>query len=133
MCGTGVIMDISVLVDLALATLCIVSSGDDLQAPTERCYPVLVGKDTPRGEYRLQRKLVSASGYGGDILQFKEDDLELFAIHRVWLGRPAEQRDKRLKSFNPKDRNITMGCINVDPLVYEKLLDCCADANITIK
>jgi len=128
-------MGYSVLVDIAFATLCIISGGDEMLQipPTERCYPVLVGNDTPKGDYRLQRRLVSANGYGGDILQFKEDDLELFAIHRVWLGRPAEQRDKRLKSFNPKDRNITMGCINVDPLVYEKLLDCCADANITIK
>lgn len=124
-------MATSVLVDIALATLCIIGGGDDVPE-TQKCYPVLIGKDTPKGEYRLQRRLVTATGYGGDILQFKEDSLELFAIHRVWLGRPAEQRDKRLKSPDPKQRLITMGCINVDPVVYEELLDCCSAASITI-
>lgn len=130
---------LSVVVDIALATLCIVSPGNYDEASqqyveeTQECYPVLVGNDTPRGEYQLQQRLVESPGYGGDILQFKEEELYLFAIHRVWLGRPWERRQERLKSSNIKMRRITMGCINVDPTVYEKLLDCCSTSSLTIK
>lgn len=130
---------LSVVVDIALATLCIVSPGnyDDASQQyveeTQECYPVLVGSDTPRGEYQLQQRLVQSPGYGGDILQFKEEELYLFAIHRVWLGRPWEKRQERLKSTNIKMRRITMGCINVDPEVYEKLLDCCSTSKLTVK
>jgi hypothetical protein len=94
---------------------------------------VLVGKDTPVGEYQLQHRLVDSPGYGGDVLQFKEEELDIFAIHRVWLLRPQEKREERLKNNDPKKRHITKGCINVDPVVYEQLVDCCSEAVLTIK
>ena len=99
----------------------------------ERCYPVLIGGDTPKGEFVLQQRLIEQPGYGGDVLQFKEEETQIFAIHRVWLGRPAERRGERLKSSNPRDRRITMGCINVDPEVYREIMDCCSNATLTIK
>lgn len=118
------------IVDIALATLCIVGNVDE---PPERCYPVLVGADTPKGEYQVQQRLVEASGYGGDVLQFKEDPDVIYAIHRVWLGRPWEKRQERLKSSDVRKRRITMGCINVDPIVYEMLLDCCSTDTLIVK
>ncbi len=121
----------SIIVDISLATLCIIGSGDNPQP--DRCYPVLIGADTPRGEYQLQQRLIDSPGYGGDILQFKEEELYLFAIHRVWLGRPWEKRLERLRNPNPKMRRITMGCINVEPEVYEEIVDCCSNATLTIK
>jgi signal peptidase I len=124
----------SIIVDIALATLCITSSPtleNDIPEPV--CYPVLVGKDTPKGEYQVQQRLIETKGYGGDILQFKDDDVYVYAIHRVWLGRPWEKRDTRLKNPDPKFRRITMGCINVDPKVYEELINCCSMSKLTIK
>ena len=121
-----------VIVDIALATLCIVSPPSD-SVPEEKCYNVLIGKETPAGEFKLQQRYILAKGYGGDVLQFKEDETELYAIHRVWTLRPWEKRVERLKSNNPKQRHITKGCINVDPLVYEELLNCCSNDTLIVK
>lgn len=117
----------SIIVNIALATLCIIGDG------SEKCYPVLIGKDTPTGEYQLQHRFVESPGYGGDVLQFKEEELDIFAIHRVWLLRPQEKREERLKSSNPKMRRITKGCINVDPAVYDELIDCCSNSKLIIE
>lgn len=117
----------SVIVSIALATICFTSNG------VEKCANVLVGKDTPRGEYTLQQRLTDDPGYGGDVLQFKEDEKEVFAIHRVWLLRPAEHRQARLASPNPKQRVITNGCINVDPVIYQELVDCCSNQSLIVK
>ena len=123
-----------IVVDIALALLCIVTPpGMDGQETPDKCYPVLIGGDTPVGEYQLQQRFVEAPGYGGDVLQFKEEELEIFAIHRVWLGRPSEKRLERLKNPNPKARRITKGCINVDFEVYEELVDCCSREKLIIK
>jgi len=125
---------LSVVVDIALATLCIITPPQyEGFEPTQECYPVLIGNDTPRGEFDLQQRLVESPGYGGDVLQFKESDNMIYAIHRVWLGRPWEKREERLKSGNIKYRRITMGCINVDPVVYQKLMDCCSTSKLTVK
>ncbi len=121
-----------IIVDIALATLCIVGSGDSVETP-ERCHPVLIGSDTPVGEFKLQQRLIMAKGYGGDVLQFKEEELEIYAIHRVWTLRPWEKRAQRLKNPNPKVRHVTKGCINVDPKVYDELMDCCSTDTLTIK
>lgn len=120
-----------IIVDIALATLCIIGNAEE--PTTERCYPVLVGNDTPRGEFKLQQRLVESPGYGGDVLEFKEQELYIYAIHRVWTGRPWERREQRLKSSDVKMRRITMGCINVDPAVYDELVDCCSSDTLTIK
>ena len=101
-----------VTVFLASALLCV---ADD-------CYPALVGKDTPIGHFALHRRYVEAKGYGGDVLQFKETERDIFAIHRVWLGRPKERRQQRLASGDKEQRRfVTNGCINVMPDVYERI------------
>ena len=88
----------------------------------ERCYPALVGRDTPIGHFSIVRRYVQAKGYGGDVLQFATIDSDVVAIHRVWLGRPAEHRLQRLASGDPEQRRlVTHGCINVMPAVYEQL------------
>lgn len=119
-----------IIVDIALAMLCIIGDGEE---PTKQCYPVLVGPDTPRGEFQLQQRLVEWDGYGGDVIQFKEEELQIYAIHRVWTGRPKEKRPERLKNPDPAMRQITMGCINVDPAVYEEIVNCCSSTTLVIK
>jgi hypothetical protein len=87
-----------------------------------RCYPVLVGRDTPLGVYPITKRRVLSPGYGGDVLEFKETPDSVYAIHRVWLLNPGQHREERLKSSNAEERrNVTGGCINVDPEVYDKL------------
>ena len=119
-----------VVVSIALATICFTMQPGG----TEECHPVLIGADTPRGQFVLNQRLTSDPGYGGDVLQFKDDPTEVYAIHRVYLLNPKERRAERLKSPDPKQRKITRGCINVDPAVYERLVACCSrDALILIK
>lgn len=118
-----------VFVDVALALICFAASP----AEERVCHHALVGPDTPKGSYQLQQRLVNDPLYGGDVLQFREDPKEVFAIHRVWLGRPAERRAERLKSSKVSDRRVTMGCINVSPEVYQQLLDCCSNSNLVIQ
>lgn len=87
------------------------------------CHPALVGKTTPLGEFAVVRRYVTARGYGGDVLQFLETERDIFAIHRVWLGRPRERRLQRLQSGDvAQRRDVTNGCINVMPEVYEQIL-----------
>ncbi len=104
----------TLIVFLASALLC----------SPDRCYPALVGRDTPIGRFTLHRRYVQAEGYGGDVLQFADTPGGIFAIHRVWLGRPQEHRAERLARGDPTQRrSITGGCINVAPEVYEQLID----------
>lgn len=103
---------------IALALICFSPQPDEPRS----CHNVLVGADTPKGTYILQQRLTEQPFYGGDILQFREDEHEVYAIHRVWLGRPAERRDRRIKSKIASQRKITKGCINVEPAVYDILV-----------
>lgn len=100
-----------VVVDTEKAELCMES----------RCYPVLVGEDTPKGTFDLDIVKTNRRGYGGDVMRFKEDEKYLYAIHRVWTLKPEERRMQRIASANPADRFITNGCINVTDDVYAKL------------
>lgn len=96
------------------------------------CSPVLVGKDTPTGQFVLYQRLVSDPLYAGSVLQFKETEDYVFAIHRIWIGKPEQQRDKRIKSNSAAKRFITSGCINVEDKLYEQLLECCQNKTIRI-
>lgn len=97
------------------------------------CYPALVGADTPVGTFHLERRNVLSPGYGGVVIEFKESDNYVWAIHRVWLGNPREQRLSRIQSSDPSVRHITHGCINVMPNVFEKLLEnCCTGYKLEI-
>ena len=112
----------SVIVDISTAVICFISQlGGTLQ-----CHPVLIGADTPRGSFIINQRITEDPGYGGDVLQFKEDATGVYAIHRVYLLNPKERRAERLKSADPARRRITNGCINVDPEVYSQLVDCCS-------
>lgn len=98
------------------------------------CYPALVGNDTKVGTYDLVPRVVMAEGYGGNVIQYDENERLVFAIHRVWEGNPRERRRERLKSDNPSDRvAVTNGCINVTEEVYDLLYDCCSNGKLTIQ
>jgi len=116
----------SIIVSLALATICFNYQGID------ECHPVLLGKRTPVGEFNLTRLRTNSPGYGGDILEFDESEGILYALHRVWLLKPKEHRLERLKSDKVEDHFITSGCINVEPMVYEEILDCCSKEKLLI-
>lgn len=120
----------AVIVDIALALICF---SPQMNTPLT-CHPALIGADTPPGTYQLQQRLVDDPLYGGDILQFREDEGEdqVFAIHRVWLGRPWEKRLQRLSSPDPRQRRVTKGCINVSKETYVELLNCCATSTLII-
>jgi hypothetical protein len=112
-----------VVVDIAAALICFAGV----------CHPVLVGGDTPRGEFQLIHYTTPDPGYGGDILSFMETKTNLYCIHRV-INVPGQQRPARLKSPDPKRRNkITGGCINVDPGVYDDLVKCCYGSKLLIR
>lgn len=96
------------------------------------CFPVLIGKATPLGEYDTYNLETAQAGYGGDVIPFHETEDYRFAIHRVWLLNPSQRRPQRLRSKNPKDRVITSGCINVSTEVYDYLLECCTPGKLTI-
>ena len=113
----------AVLVTLATATICFLN----------QCHPILFGKATPVGEFQLQLRLTDSVGYGGDVIQFYEDDTSVMAIHRLWRLSPAQHRDERILSPNPKDHEISGGCINVEPEVYEQLKNCCSNDHLTIR
>ena len=86
------------------------------------CYPALVGESTPVGTFHVTHKSTDAPGYGGDILVFSEEKDRVFAIHRLWLRNPAQHRSERLASPDPAQRrNVTKGCVNVAPEVYDDL------------
>lgn len=98
------------------------------------CHPALIGDATIPGEYDLQHRYVLSEGYGGDVLQYKEDSQSVYAIHRVWTRNPSQNRRERLNSEKSTDRiGITKGCINVDELVYTQLVDCCSNGKLVIK
>lgn len=78
-------------------------------------------------------RITQSAGYGGDVIQFKETPTEVYAIHRTWTLRPEQHREQRIKSSNPKDRLITKGCINVEPVVYQELMDCCSNDKLLIE
>ena len=88
-----------------------------------QCYPVLAGYQTPVGTYELVERRTDKPGYGGSILQFAETNTSIFAIHRVYTLDTRIDRATAIKFGTPIYRShITMGCINVEPSVYEALL-----------
>jgi len=116
-------MATEVIVDLGMALICFLG----------QCHPALVGESTPAGEFQLVRYTTESPGYGGDLLVFKEDDIQVWAIHRV-LNVRGQHRPERLKSKNANRRKfITNGCVNIDPVVYDELVDCCSNATLRIK
>lgn len=100
----------------------VVHIGAALLCLAQQCYPVLIGKDTPTGNFTLNLRIVHDPLYGGSVMQFKETETEVYAIHKIWKGRPMERRTERINSSKSKDRTITKGCINVTDSVYNELI-----------
>ena len=78
-------------------------------------------KVTPAGRFTITRSYDSKLGELFDINELQGQDWTI-AIHRVWLGKPAERRDARLQSDIDGDKHITNGCIDVDPSTIAQLL-----------
>jgi hypothetical protein len=118
----------SIIVSLALASICFTFNG------VEECHPALVGKKhpTPTGTYQVIERITDDPGYGGDVLQFKEEKDMVFALHRLYLLNESEHRLTRIQSKDISQRFITNGCINVMPEVYNRIKDCCSNDTITI-
>jgi hypothetical protein len=99
----------------------------------DSCYPALVGRETPKGEFTLTQYSIEDPRYGGDLLVFKVGDEAVYAIHRV-LDVPGQQRLARIHSPYSQHRvMVTNGCVNVTPEVYDKLIACCSKSKVTIK
>jgi hypothetical protein len=114
----------NIVVHLATAMICFAG----------HCYPALVGKTTPIGDYPVVWQKTDLPGYGGDVLAFAKDEHGEYAIHRVWTLNPKQKRSERLQSDNILDRQqITNGCINVMPDVYSDLIKCCNKGVVTIE
>lgn len=89
------------------------------------CHPILYGDTTPTGQYDLVLRITQQPGYGGDVLQFKqEDDSSIYAIHRVYTLDRKRDRFAIIRSPNA-NKKVTNGCINIETSVYDKLKKCC--------
>ena len=98
------------MIELILSAALLCYSGE--------CHPVLVGTQTPVGEYSLTYRPTRQRGYGGDVLVFHETAQAWYAIHRTWPGREA------LYGLPAARRaHISKGCINVPPALYERLTE----------
>lgn len=111
-----------VFVKLLAATICFAGN----------CYPALIGYNTPIGTFHMELRSTPFPGYGGDIIVFAETERNAIAIHRLWLLKPEQKREKRIVSKRVEDHYITNGCINVEPDVYKKLIDCCINQDLFI-
>lgn len=97
--------------------------GEALICYASQCHPALLGSETPVGRFELQQRHVIAEGYGGVVIQFKETEKMIYAIHRPYSLDRKIDRKKALKSTNPSfRRSISKGCINVEDAVFEDLL-----------
>ena len=76
-------------------------------------------KVTPAGRFPL--KMVPSEEYGTAI-DFLKGPNASFAIHRVYLGNPSERRADRLANSDPKNKNISYGCVNVSSDFYDNVL-----------
>jgi hypothetical protein len=79
-------------------------------------------KVTPAGRYTVSVGFDPHYGQTLDVNEVQGMDWDI-AVHKVWLGAPAEHRDLRLRSTNLDDKHITYGCIDVDGTTMQGLLD----------
>jgi hypothetical protein len=79
-------------------------------------------KVTPAGRYTVSVGYDHNYGQTLDLNEVQGADWDI-AIHRVWLGAPAEHRDLRLRSSRDDDKHITYGCIDVEGSTMQGLLD----------
>jgi hypothetical protein len=79
-------------------------------------------KITPAGRYTVSVGFDPHYGQTLDVNEVQGTDWDI-AVHKVWLGAPAEHRDLRLRSASYDDKHITYGCIDVDGATMQGLLD----------
>ncbi len=79
-------------------------------------------KVTPAGRYTVSVGFDPHYGQTLDVNEVQGTDWDI-AIHKVWLGAPAEHRDLRLRTASYDDKHITYGCIDVDGPTMQGLLD----------
>ncbi len=79
-------------------------------------------QSNPAGRYTVSVGYDNAYGEILDVNEIQGSDWDI-AIHKVWLGAPAEHRDARLRSASDQDKHITYGCIDVDGPTMQGLLD----------
>jgi hypothetical protein len=78
-------------------------------------------KVTPAGRFTVSSGFDPAYGETLDVNEIKGKDWDI-AIHRVWLGAPAEHRDVRLRTPTGQDKHITYGCIDVEGRTMSQIL-----------
>jgi hypothetical protein len=78
-------------------------------------------KVTPAGRFTVSSGFDPAYGETLDVNEIKGKDWDI-AIHKVWLGAPAEHRDVRLRTPTGADKHITYGCIDVDGRTMSQIL-----------
>jgi hypothetical protein len=78
-------------------------------------------KVTPAGRYTVSVGFDPAYGDTLDVNEIQGSDWDI-AIHKVWLGAPAEHRDARLRTPGGADKHITYGCIDVDGTTMQQLV-----------
>jgi hypothetical protein len=87
-------------------------------------------KVTPAGRYTMTVGYDHNYGQTLDLNEVQGSDWDI-SIHKVWLGAPAEHRDRRLRTSSYEDKHITYGCIDVDGPTMRGLLDRVPNANRT--
>ena len=103
---------------------------DDAYGKTSAEEHGLKYKVTPAGRFTVSKGSDPAYGTTLDINEIQGKDWDI-AIHRVWLGAPAEHRDARLRSPGYEDKHITYGCIDVDSPTMQQILRRVTDDNET--
>jgi hypothetical protein len=104
-----------ITIDIAAALLCVAGT----------CHPVLVGQETPRGDFLLIP--TEQPGYGV-VLSFFETDTDRYAIHPTVPG-----RERLYAAPAGRRARVTAGCVNVPPALFLTLLRDHAGAALAIR
>ncbi len=78
-------------------------------------------KVTPAGRFTLSRDYDKSYGHLLEIKEIQGPDWAI-AIHRVYVGTPAERRVFRMDTRDSRDNHVSHGCINVSKETIEFLL-----------
>ena len=82
------------------------------------CYPVLIGYNTPIGEYNIQHVIVENNNKREDVLMIKESSPgRIVAIHVT----PNSKREMLLDEQSKE--KVTMGCVNVSKELFDYLVN----------
>ncbi len=104
---------------ISKALLCIAHVG---------CYPVLIGHNTPVGDYTMTHVILENSGKREDVLMIKESSPgRIIAIHT-----PPNAHRKQLLD-EQSTAKVTLGCINVSNELFYYLVNNFNESTITIE